>query len=249
MKATDLLKQQHRELDQLFIDLLSVTDPQERKSVREELALKLVAHTTIERELFYAELEHTDTLAEAYEEHAIIDWGLQRLLVADPRSDGFRAKVTVMKQLVERHLSEEEDTLLPQAERTFGGAMLDELGMRMRRRYDQIEEQGYEALLAQAIGIPKGQLRKAHPTAAARRGPAKRARAAPSKRRAPATKARKATTATKKRGTTTTKKRAAPKRAAPKRTAVKRAAPTRRTAKATGAKKSVKRGVRGRKTS
>jgi cobalamin biosynthesis Mg chelatase CobN len=248
MKATDLLKQHHRELEQLFIDLLSVADAQERRNVREELALKLVAHTTIERELFYAELERTDTLAEAYEEHAIIDWGLQRLLAADLRMDTFRAKTTVLKQIVEHHLSEEEDTLLPQAERTFGSAMLDELGQRMARRYGQIvEQQGYETLLAQALGVPKGQLRKAHPTATAQRTPTKRAASAAKKRRAPAVKKR--ATATKKRSAPASKKRAAPKRAAPKRT---HAAPTRRTTKAggvSGAKKGAKGSARGRKTS
>jgi hypothetical protein len=246
MKATDLLKQHHRELEQLFIDLLSVADAQERKSVREELALKLVAHTTIERELFYAELERTDTLAEAYEEHAIIDWVLQRLLVADLRAESFRAKATVLKQLVEHHLSEEEDTLLPQAERTFGSALLEELGQRMLRRHDQIEAQGYEGLLAQAIGIPKGQLRKAHPGSTARRAPTKRTANATKKRRAPAAKKRATTTTTKKRSAAATKKRAAPKRAAPKRAAT----PTRRTTKASGVKKSAKRSTtRGRKMS
>lgn len=254
MKATDLLKEQHQELDTLFAQLERMSDAYDRKGLREELAFKLVAHTTIERELFYPELEQSDTIAEAYEEHAIIEWCLQRLLVADLRAGSFKPKVTVLKDLLTRHVEEEEDLIIPEAERWLDYDRLNELGAMMQRRYEAIEESGYESILAQAIGVPRGQLRKAHPVAAAKRAAPKRAakkRATTTKRATTATK--RATAATKR----TTTKRAPAKKTAAKRststtkratsTTARRAATPKRSAKP-AAKKTAKRVTRGRKS-
>src|SRR5947209_3726439 len=99
MKATQLLRMQHQDVEQLF-DRLEGAGTAERTSRRDDLAASLVAHSVIEREIFYATCVEAqgfeDEIKEALEEHAIVDWTLQRLLTAGPNDPTFLAKVVVL---------------------------------------------------------------------------------------------------------------------------------------------------------
>ena len=77
MKATELLVNQHREVEQLFEQLESFEEGDE-KIVREELARNLIGHMVIEEEMFYPAMreampEHV-SLAEV--EHAAARYAL-----------------------------------------------------------------------------------------------------------------------------------------------------------------------------
>lgn len=57
MKATELLKQQHREVSRLFQAIEDTEDVAEKKSYFLQLASNLVAHDGIERKIFYPACE------------------------------------------------------------------------------------------------------------------------------------------------------------------------------------------------
>ena len=57
MKATELLKQQHREVEQLFAKIENGGEP--IQELLEELADNLAAHTVIEEQLFYPTVKRT----------------------------------------------------------------------------------------------------------------------------------------------------------------------------------------------
>lgn len=59
MKATDLLKQQHDEVKELFGRVEAAPRATTKRKLFEELAANLVAHDGIERELFYPACEET----------------------------------------------------------------------------------------------------------------------------------------------------------------------------------------------
>ena len=52
MKATELLKKQHREVKTLFGQAKKV-EPKERRRILDEITQKLRAHMTIEEDIFY----------------------------------------------------------------------------------------------------------------------------------------------------------------------------------------------------
>jgi len=141
MKATELLKQQHREVEDLFARIEKTEDPDERMEIAGEIAAKLKVHTSIEEELFYpayreqAQTKKGETLTlEAYEEHHVVDLVLAELPDVDPNADGFEAKMTVLKELIEHHVEEEEQEMFPDAEKKLGKQRLEALGEEMEER-------------------------------------------------------------------------------------------------------------------
>jgi iron-sulfur cluster repair protein YtfE (RIC family) len=146
MKATELLKKQHREVEGIFKSIESGKG--DVSQLLEQLADNLVAHMTIEQELFYPAVQKVDKdlILEAFEEHAIAEIGLKRLLQADPLSPGFKAKVTVLKELILHHVEEEEKELFPKVEKALGKE-LEKLGAEMETMFVESLEVGYEGTL------------------------------------------------------------------------------------------------------
>ncbi len=197
MKATDLLKSQHEEVDDLFSRIESAGD-REKMQLREELADKLVAHSVIEKEIFYpeaAEALEEEELGESLEEHALTEYQLRRFLEARPGDADFDARCHVLKEIVHHHVEEEQDELFPRVEDACEEAQLEDMGKRLELRFDECLEQGHRPLLAAALEMegvaPPGRRARRRPSRAAakraqpQRAPAKRGakRAAPSRGR------------------------------------------------------------------
>jgi hypothetical protein len=141
MKATDLLIQQHRAVEDLFEQFEDAEGADEKRKVFEKLAANLVGHDAIEREIFYPACEKElgddeDVLHESLVEHGVVEFSLFR---ADENRNGddFDKYVTVLKEIVEHHVEEEESELLPKAKSEIDGARLEELGAAMEKRFEQ----------------------------------------------------------------------------------------------------------------
>ena len=138
MKATELLKKQHREVKSLFKQVESTENPKKRQSLMLQIADKLKMHTSIEEDIFYPAVKEIETkkaedmVMEAYEEHHVVDLVLAELPKVDPAADTFEAKMTVLKELIEHHVEEEEDEMFPLAEKKFGADRSRELADEMQ---------------------------------------------------------------------------------------------------------------------
>ncbi|WP_437733148.1 hemerythrin domain-containing protein [Sorangium sp. So ce1335] len=188
MKATDLLKEQHQEVDELF-ERMSQAGDDEIDALRDELVAKLVSHTAIEEEILYPEsrevLGASPLIPTSYEEHSLVSIMLQKLLSTEPGDESFHARLGVLKELVQHHVQEEEQELFPKLESAMGAERLEQLGDRLEARFTQVREGNVEALLTQSVAksmpaaATKGRrTRAAKPAArkaAAKRPPAKRA--------------------------------------------------------------------------
>jgi hemerythrin superfamily protein len=150
MKATDLLKSQHHEVANLFSRIENSRRDDEKRSLFEELASSLAAHDAIERELFYPACEEvmgqTELLNEAIVEHGVVEFSLY---LADQAlgQDDFDAKLTVLKEIVEHHVDEEEEEFFPKVERALGAEALKELGVAMKVRFDEAKEEDFRGPL------------------------------------------------------------------------------------------------------
>src|SRR5678816_3157745 len=125
--ATKLLEGQHREVETLFKRLESA-EVDEKRALVDELARKLVGHSAIEKEIFYKELlaDDEDGIREAYEEHALVEGLLYRIVNTAVTDPTFPAKVTVLQELIEHHVEEEEDELFKKAKADLGDERLEE---------------------------------------------------------------------------------------------------------------------------
>jgi hemerythrin-like domain-containing protein len=137
MKATMLLKRQHREVEKLFATALKSENEKTRRKAMEDIVHALEHHTEIEEAVFYPAVWELGTkkaeemIAEAYEEHHVVKLVLAELPGLDPNADNFHAKMTVLKELIEHHVEEEEQEMFPMAERRLGEERSAELADQM----------------------------------------------------------------------------------------------------------------------
>lgn len=195
MMATDILKQQHREFEELMRQIEMAEDDEERAALRVELADMLAAHTAIEEELFYPvaleHLGHGARIRESLEEHAVADFALYRLVSVSVADETFSAKLATLKDVVMNHIEEEESELLPQVEGEVDREVLEQLGDRITVRFEERLREGHRPILERSLGIAARQVAVAAPgakkAAPARRPVAKR-KVTPQKRPVKATK-------------------------------------------------------------
>ncbi|MGD9765043.1 MAG: hemerythrin domain-containing protein [Candidatus Binatia bacterium] len=135
MNATQLLKRQHRQVKQLFSKVEKTEDADERRQLMEEIAKNLEMHMHIEEEIFYPAVAEAasskkirELVPEAYEEHHVVKLVIGELPSVDPEDERFEAKMTVLQELVDQHVEEEEKEMFPAAEKQLGKERLQELG-------------------------------------------------------------------------------------------------------------------------
>jgi hemerythrin-like domain-containing protein len=138
MKATDLLKKQHKNVKALFKKVENTEGGRQRRQLMDQIANELKIHTKIEEEIFYPAVRELGTskaeemIDEAFEEHHVVDLVLAELPQVDPEDERFSAKMTVLSELVEHHVEEEEGELFPMAEKKLGKDRLQMLGEQMQ---------------------------------------------------------------------------------------------------------------------
>ena len=139
MKATDLLKKQHKSVKALFKKVENTKDARRRRQLMDEITNELKIHTKIEEEIFYPAVREIGTskaeelVDESFEEHHVVDLVLAELPKVDPEDDRFAAKMTVLSELVQHHADEEEEEMFPMCEKKLGRERLQQLGEQMQQ--------------------------------------------------------------------------------------------------------------------
>lgn len=151
MKATELLEKQHRKVETLF-KRLAKGGKTAQNGALEELASNVAAHMAIEQEIFYPAIRSIDEkrVIESFEEHALAEMALKRLLATPRNHIAFQARLEAVKDLLMHHIEEEEDELFPEVEESMDEDELVDLGKRMKARFAEVLEMGFEEAL------PKG---------------------------------------------------------------------------------------------
>ena len=145
MNAIDMLKQDHRMVEELFEAIEESRDAGEREQLFTELSDALAVHAALEENIFYpaCKSEDTeDTLLEALQEHLQAKRLLADLLDMDPMNEVFMAKIKVLKEAIEHHVEEEESEVMPQARELLGDDMLMALGNEMIVKRVELEMKG-----------------------------------------------------------------------------------------------------------
>jgi hemerythrin superfamily protein len=139
--AIVILRNDHKEMRKLFRAFEKAEkagdDAMEQKAelVRTIIG-ELIAHTYIENECMYPATrqllpEIEDDILESYEEHHVADLLCAELFVMQPSDERFDAKTTVLLEIVEHHMEEEEQEWFPKVRDGVGRKQLAEIGERM----------------------------------------------------------------------------------------------------------------------
>ncbi|QIK79078.1 hemerythrin domain-containing protein [Sphingomonas piscis] len=157
LDAIALLKQDHREVEDLFEQFEKARGEGRKQKLAQQICQELIIHTKIEEEIFYpackGEVEEDD-LKEAYVEHDGAKVLITDILNGDGESDEyFDSKVKVLQEEIEHHVKEEEsgkDSIFGQVR---GSKIdLDALGEQLAARKMELKAE------FEANGIPKPEL-------------------------------------------------------------------------------------------
>jgi len=136
--AIALLKADHKKVKALFkeADELGERAFAARAKIYAQIERELKLHTKVEETIFYpavkqksrAGSDERDAVLEAYEEHAAAKGVMQSLAQTDPKDETYKAKITVLSELIDHHVKEEEGHFFPEARKLLGADRVAELG-------------------------------------------------------------------------------------------------------------------------
>ncbi len=142
--AIDLLKRDHKEVEELFDQYEKAKDDADT-AAKQELAVRICAalsvHAQIEEEIFYPAMrrrgeEARELVDEAAVEHQSMKDIIGRLESAPPDDPLYDAGVKVLSEYVKHHVKEEENELFPEAK--SADIDLDALGLTMVKRKQEL---------------------------------------------------------------------------------------------------------------
>ena len=143
MEPNQLLKKQHDEVKALF-KKIEKAKPGQRRPLLAELADNLQLHMKIEEGIFYPAVKELgskkadEMVAEAYEEHHVVKLVIAEIPKVDPQDERFEAKMTVLKELIEHHVEEEEDEMFDLADK-LDDEVLEDVGRQMMAEVERVK--------------------------------------------------------------------------------------------------------------
>ncbi|MBX3300686.1 MAG: hemerythrin domain-containing protein [Nitrospira sp.] len=119
VNALELLKEDHREVEQLFTSF-EEADGRSRQGIADKVLKALEIHTKIEESLVYPAIREAtgeeDMVDEANEEHHVVGLLIKELHKMKASAKGYKTKFKVLSELVKHHIEEEEKEMFPETE-------------------------------------------------------------------------------------------------------------------------------------
>lgn len=127
-----LLKTDHETVSALFEQMEASEDSATRGRLLVKLKSELLAHAEAEDVVFYQPLKAAETthdlILEAEEEHRVVSRLLGELERLSAENEKWKARLVVLKELVEHHVEEEEGEMFKKARGIFDSEQERELG-------------------------------------------------------------------------------------------------------------------------
>ncbi|WP_413568410.1 hemerythrin domain-containing protein [Bdellovibrio sp. HCB117] len=152
----DMLKKDHREVEQLFEkieDCLDGEEYAEAEHLFDTLKTELTAHAKAEEQVFYEPLktaakekEGEELAWEGGEEHHVMALLLNELSRMDAEEEEWKAKIKVLCEIVEHHVEEEEGEIFPQAKKWFTKEQEQQIAEDMKEMKNKYKTKVEEAL-------------------------------------------------------------------------------------------------------
>jgi hemerythrin superfamily protein len=113
------LKADHREVEKLFKQYEAAKeDDAKKQGIAMQICMELKVHTQIEEEIFYPQsrefLKDDDIVDEAIVEHQSAKDLIAQIEGMEPSDEMYDAKVTVLQEMIEHHVEEEEKEYFPE---------------------------------------------------------------------------------------------------------------------------------------
>ena len=134
-----MLKDDHKKVKGLFEEYKDA-NARKQQEIADTVIHELEVHAALEEELIYPairqQIDEDDLMNEANEEHHLVHVLIAELKKLDPSDDIFRAKFTVLGELVKHHVKEEEGEMFPKAQKA--DVDWEELSAEVHERKEQL---------------------------------------------------------------------------------------------------------------
>lgn len=113
----DVLKHDHRTVEDLFAKIEKARGSARKTKIFKTLREEFMKHAEAEEQILYPRMKEIydlrDFSFEADEEHALAKYLFNEIETIEAGSEVWDAKCTVLKELIEHHVEEEEDEIFP----------------------------------------------------------------------------------------------------------------------------------------
>ncbi|HEV7646174.1 MAG TPA: hemerythrin domain-containing protein [Pyrinomonadaceae bacterium] len=134
MNAIDLLKTDHRKVEELF-QQVEDTPKGKHGNIFKRIKAELDVHTHIEEKIFYPRLkkeaELKDITLEGIEEHHQAKMFLKEIPRLSDKNERFEPKLKVLMEDIKHHVKEEERVMFPKAQVILSIQEMEQLGAEM----------------------------------------------------------------------------------------------------------------------
>jgi hemerythrin superfamily protein len=139
------LHNDHQEVSRMIEQTMKTEDSAERNKLFKEMMNMLLAHSQAEQNVLYKKMEKSDDekarmfALEGDNEHQIVEQQLEQMAKArNKASEQWTAQLTVLRELVNHHVKEEESTGFSCARSEFDGEQLEKMGQQFQRQKEKL---------------------------------------------------------------------------------------------------------------
>ena len=139
------LHNDHEEVSAMIEQISASQDNKERGALFKELMEKFFAHSKAEADILYKKLEKSDSeesrkfALEGGVEHHVVENHFQEMARSrNKESDKWTAQLTVLKELIQHHVKEEESTGFSNAHSQFDREQLVKMGEQFQREKERL---------------------------------------------------------------------------------------------------------------
>ena len=139
------LHNDHQEVSALLEQIMNTEESSERTSLFKEMMNMLLAHSQAEQQVLYKKMEKSDDeksrkfALEGTNEHQIVEQQLQQMAKArNKATEQWTAQLTVLRELINHHVREEESTGFSCARSEFDKEQLDKFGQQFQRQKQKL---------------------------------------------------------------------------------------------------------------
>ncbi|HEY9773510.1 MAG TPA: hemerythrin domain-containing protein [Planktothrix sp.] len=167
--VTELLHADHQKVRELFFQFSKADSDKEKNMLVKQILTELYIHAEVEEKIVYPEVENEaeegeQLIGEAENEHRVVKFLMAELSKMSAGSEDFDSKVTVLCELVNHHIREEEKEMFEKLRES--GADLEGLAEEVAAKKAELQEKPLPAMHA-TLEIAGDSAKKPYPSKSA----------------------------------------------------------------------------------
>lgn len=136
--VTVILTEDHREMLEIFGQIHTTTNPEERRDLADAGTAEVMRHAVAEEMYVYPEMEEhlpngTEDVEHDKKEHDELVSALKELEKLDAEDPGFLPQVSEVEKLLDHHIHDEEDEQFPKLRQHLSQDKLNEMGEKVQK--------------------------------------------------------------------------------------------------------------------